>query len=255
MSVQDKPLTVPRASTSDDPVQALGMRLAELAVQIDGWTREVVGNRLGPPATTLGGVLEYHFGWRDVELEPLPQPAPTGKLLRPALALLVSSAVCGEVLPARKAAVAVELVHNFSLVHDDIQDQSDLRRHRPAVWTVWGMPQGINAGDALFALAQTTILEQDSPATLAMARVLNETCLRLVEGQYLDLDLQAGRVPLSQAVYESMIMGKTGALFECAARLGALAAGASPAAQAVNARPSSVIFPALARSPANGFTQ
>src|SRR6266853_5794060 len=85
-------------------------------------------------------------------------PAPAGKKLRPALVLLVAQAVSGEInQAARDAAVAVELIHNFSLVHDDIQDRSELRRHRRTVWSVWGMPQGINAGDALFALAQRVI--------------------------------------------------------------------------------------------------
>src|SRR6266853_4037317 len=90
-------------------------------------------------------------------------PAPAGKKLRPALVLLVAQAVSGEISQAaRDAAVAVELIHNFSLVHDDIQDRSELRRHRPTLWSLWGMPQAINAGDALFALAQVVLLREAS---------------------------------------------------------------------------------------------
>src|SRR5919197_1581593 len=114
-------------------------------------------------------MVAYHLGWRDTDLAELAVPAPSGKKLRPAIALLVSEAVCGSIEPARAAAVALELVHNFSLVHDDIQDRSHLRRHRPTLWSLWGTAQGINAGDALFALAQLA-LARPSPAPVFWAR-------------------------------------------------------------------------------------
>src|SRR5215831_19823570 len=124
-------------------------------------------------------MLEYHLGWRTPDLQRVSQPAPSGKKLRPALVLLVCQAVCGEIVPAaRDAAAAVELIHNFSLVHDDIQDHSALRRHRPTVWSLWGMPQGINVGDALFALAQVVLLREATPLTADMAAELNATALQ-----------------------------------------------------------------------------
>ena len=128
-------------------------------------------------------MLEYHLGWRGVELERLAKPAPAGKKLRPALVLLVSQAVSGEITAAAQhAAAAVELVHNFSLVHDDIQDRSELRRHRPTLWSLWGMPQAINAGDALFALAQVVVVQDDSTLAAQLANELNRAALRLSEG-------------------------------------------------------------------------
>lgn len=174
-------------------------------------------------------MLEYHLGWRDEQLQLLNSPAPAGKKLRPALVLLVCQAVLGETnQPARNVAVAVELIHNFSLIHDDIQDHSDLRRHRRTVWSLWGMPQGINAGDALFALAQTVVVRDGSALAASMAAELNATTLLLAEGQFLDIDLQHGHTPVTLEAYETMIAHKTGALFACACRLGAMAAGADP---------------------------
>src|SRR5690242_17120030 len=122
--------------------------LTELGELVDGWLRQTLTESISAPARRFGAMLEYHLGFRDEQLEPLAKTAPAGKKLRPALALLVCQAVSGELEPARDAAVAVELIHNFSLVHDDIQDRSPLRRHRPTLWTLWGAAQGINAGDA-----------------------------------------------------------------------------------------------------------
>jgi geranylgeranyl diphosphate synthase type I len=142
---------------------------------------------------------------------------------------LVAQAAGGEITPVTRAsAAAVELIHNFSLVHDDIQDNSELRRHRPTVWTLWGMPQGINVGDALFALAQVVIVQQGGPLAAQLAYHLNTTALLLAEGQFLDIDLQSGNTPPTLDAYEAMIQRKTGELFSCACRLGAMAAGASP---------------------------
>jgi geranylgeranyl diphosphate synthase type I len=125
-------------------------------------------------------------------------------------------------------ASAVELIHNFSLVHDDIQDQSDLRRGRPTVWASFGPAQALNVGDSLFALAQLALVHERSAEpdlqVEAIAR-LNQTCLRLVEGQFLDLDLQA-RGGASFEAYQNMVAGKTAALLECAAWLGARYGGA-----------------------------
>jgi geranylgeranyl diphosphate synthase type I len=147
------------------------------------------------------------------------------------LTLLVSEAICGEVDPAHDAAVAVELIHNFSLVHDDIQDDSALRHHRPTLWTIWGMPQGINAGDALFALAQVVLLRPRTQLAAQLAAELNTTALLLAEGQFLDIALQNGHAPATVGGYEAMIARKTGVLFACACRMGAMAAGADASVQ------------------------
>jgi geranylgeranyl diphosphate synthase type I len=207
----------------------LDLELARLGKLTDGWIREAIAANVSAKAERLGAMLEYHFGWRDQHLQLLTVAAPAGKKLRPALVLLVSQAVCGEITPAaRDAAAAVELVHNFSLIHDDIQDRSDLRRHRRTLWSLWGMPQGINAGDALFALAQSIAVRGGTPLAAQIAAELNATTLLLAEGQFLDIDLQQGETLPTQAAYETMITRKTGVLFACACRLGAIAAGASP---------------------------
>jgi geranylgeranyl diphosphate synthase type I len=172
----------------------LDEQLRRLGDETDGCIRTAIAQHVSPKARRLGAMLEYHFGWRDEHLEPLTVPAPTGKKLRPALVLLVCQAVAGEInRPARDAAAAVEIIHNFSLVHDDIQDRSLLRRHRRTVWSLWGAPQGINAGDALFALAQLVVMQGGAAPAAEMGAELNATALLLAEGQFLDIDLQDGK--------------------------------------------------------------
>jgi geranylgeranyl diphosphate synthase type I len=210
----------------------LDAELTRLGELTDAWIRDAIRRHMSPSAKRLAAMLEYHLGWRGPDLELLPKPAPAGKKLRPALVLLVSQAFSGTIQQAaRNSAAAVELIHNFSLVHDDIQDHSELRRHRPTVWTLWGMPQGINVGDALFALAQVVVSEEGSALAAQLAGELNRTTLGLSEGQFLDIDLQDGRTPATLEIYEDMVSRKTGVLFACACRMGAMAAGASVAQQ------------------------
>ena len=97
------------------------------------------------------GMMRYHMGWLDAHLEPV--QAPQGKRLRPVLCLLTCEAVGGSLDHALPAATAIELVHNFSLIHDDIEDQGLTRRHRQTVWSVWGSAQGINCGDGMYTTA------------------------------------------------------------------------------------------------------
>src|SRR5919204_1549154 len=206
----------------------LDEELARLGELTDGWIREAIAQHVSPSARRLAAMLEYHLGWRGPDLQTLAKPAPAGKKLRPALVLLVCQAVRGEInTPARHSAVAVELIHNFSLVHDDIQDRSELRRHRPTLWSLWGMPQAINAGDALFALAQVVVVRDGSTVGAQLAHELNTTALKLSEGQFLDIDLQQGNTPVTLEAYEAMIARKTGVLFATACRMGAMAGGAS----------------------------
>src|SRR5438067_466856 len=100
-----------------------------------------------PSFAGLYDMLRYHHGWLDESLKPI--SAPPGKKLRPVLCLLMADTVAGEWRRAVPAAAALEMVHNFSLIHDDIQDRSPLRRYRDTVWSIWGIGQGITAGDAL----------------------------------------------------------------------------------------------------------
>jgi geranylgeranyl diphosphate synthase type I len=178
-------------------------------------------------------MLRYHMGWADAEGRPL--SAESGKALRPTLCLLACEAAGGDWQDALPAAAALELVHNFSLVHDDIQDHDAERRHRPTVWSVWGEPQAINAGDALLILGRLAVLrlaERGLPVdrVVEAARVLDERTLEIVEGQALDLSFEE-RLDVDEDDYLEMIEKKTGALFDCALRLGALA-GSDDAATA-----------------------
>jgi geranylgeranyl diphosphate synthase type I len=148
-----------------------------------------------------------------------------GKALRPALALL--SARAARAVPDRgvPAAVAVELVHNFSLLHDDIMDGDTERRHRPTAWTVHGVGAAILAGDALLALAQDILLEDGAPQGLWAARCLSAAVLRLIAGQGADLAFeQRSDVTLAECL--AMAGDKTAALMDCACSIGAIHVGA-----------------------------
>lgn len=218
--------------------QAMGVerRLERLSVCVDDWTRQFLGT-VGITTDPLRHMIAYHLGWAGTDLRPLAESVGAGKRLRPGVCLLVAETVSGDFRCSAAPAVAIELVHNFSLVHDDIQDASDVRRHRPTVWALWGAPQAINVGDGLFALSQLALIHEfDSPAppevTVQAIVRLNRTCLALVEGQFLDLELQQAH-EVTLAEYQRMVAGKTAALFQCACELGALYAGAS--GQAVEA--------------------
>jgi geranylgeranyl diphosphate synthase type I len=171
-------------------------------------------------------MLHYHMGWADESLAP--STAPGGKRIRSTLCLLSCEALGGDWSVALPAAAAIELLHNFSLVHDDIEDGDPTRRGRPTLWSVWGVPQAINAGDALFAFAQLALLglarEGVLPSRVGEAMVLfNNTCLAITEGQHLDIAFeQRARVPVAD--YLEMVARKTAALIAAACDLGALVA-------------------------------
>ncbi|HEY2306464.1 MAG TPA: polyprenyl synthetase family protein, partial [Streptosporangiaceae bacterium] len=156
------------------------------------------------------------------------KPAGSGKALRPALALL--SARAAEAAPERgvPAAVAVELVHNFSLLHDDIMDGDEERRHRPTAWTVYGIGAAILAGDAMLALAQDILLEDKGPQGLWAARCLSIAVQRLIAGQGADLAFER-RDDVTLAECQEMAGDKTAALMACACSIGAIHVGAPPA--------------------------
>lgn len=190
----------------------------------------VVASR--PSLRDLYGMLRYHVGWEDRNFQPITGPRPTGKRIRPVLCLLCCEACDGDWARALPAAAAVELVHNFSLIHDDIEDGDSIRRGWPTVWSVWGVPQALNAGDTLFTLAHLALFrltDRGAPpeTVLAALRILLQACLRLTEGQFLDLRFE-GQEEVSVEDYLFMIARKTAELLSAACELGALVAGASP---------------------------
>jgi geranylgeranyl diphosphate synthase type I len=176
----------------------------------------------------LQRMLRYHMGWVEADGSPASH---TGKRLRPALCLLACEALGGDAGRALSLAAAVELVHNFSLIHDDVQDRDRKRHGRDTVWAIWGEAQAINAGDALLAIAHRAMassVDAGLPANAAVraAGLLAERTLEMVEGQVMDLDFE-GRIDVSQEEYLAMVSRKTGALFDASLALGAVAAGAS----------------------------
>jgi geranylgeranyl diphosphate synthase type I len=172
--------------------------------------------------------MRYHLGWEDSSGRP--ETSKGGKLLRPALCLLCCEAAGSEARRALPAAGAVELLHNFTLIHDDIEDGSTERHGRETLWRVWGEALAINAGDAMFALAHLALLQLEDEGhvearVVRAAKMLDETTLRLAEGQHLDLAGAAN----DRASYLSMVEGKSAVLLGASCGLGALAAGADGA--------------------------
>jgi geranylgeranyl diphosphate synthase type I len=185
-------------------------------------------NRLkGPLYFELQQMMAYHMGW---EGERTRSSAGGGKRIRPLLVLLTTAASGGDWQLALPAAASVELIHNFSLLHDDIEDNSPSRRGRPTVWVRWGVSQAINTGDAMFSLAHLMMLELDkgiSPiVTLEAVKIIQNTCLHLTQGQYLDISYE-DRNDLRLEDYYPMISGKTAALIAACTEIGALVAGAN----------------------------
>lgn len=171
---------------------------------------------------------EYHLGWRDQELSPA--GFDPGKLLRPQLVLLACQAVGGDPDQALPLAAGVQLIHDFTLIHDDIEDNSDTRRGRITVWKAWGLAHGINVGDGMFVVAHLALhrLNQAGvPAerALAVLHCFDQTILTVCEGQYLDLSYE-GDLTITTEDYLAMIGRKTAALIDGAASMGALVGGA-----------------------------
>ena len=179
-------------------------------------------------------MMRHQMGWDGDALV-----AP-GKYLRPGMLLQTCESCGGDWGQALPGAIALELLHNFSLIHDDIQDESPLRRRRPTVWNRWGAAQAINAGDGMYALSRLALLDLsergvEEQRVFLAARLLDETCLALCEGQYMDLAFQE-RNDVTLLAYESMIGNKTAAVFQCALEMGALiAVGRGPLSNALAA--------------------
>ncbi len=168
-------------------------------------------------------MVYYHFGW-DEETNGTQQTlSVSGKRVRPLLTCLVSRALSDRHRHVLPAAVAIELIHNFTLIHDDIMDQSLERRHRPTLWSKWGAGQTINAGDGLHALAMSAITRADAPAEIIVKtwEVISQATLAVAQGQMLDVSFET-RDDVTTSEYLEMVSNKTASLIECSARIGAL---------------------------------
>jgi geranylgeranyl diphosphate synthase type I len=168
-------------------------------------------------------IAGYHRGWWDADGRPSAKGA--GKALRPALTVLSAEAAGGPVELAVPAAIAVELVHDFSLLHDDVMDGDAERRHRPAAWAVFGTPQALLAGDAVLALAMQVVAESTAPGRDASLLALIEAVHRLIRGQFDDIAFEP-RTDIEIDACLSMEADKTSALLACAASIGAQALAA-----------------------------
>ena len=188
-------------------------------------------SRLDAPRTKpFHEMITYHMGWTGDGAG----PEATGKRIRPLMVLLCTASCGAGWQLALPAGAAVELVHNFSLVHDDIQDNSDKRRGRPTTWVKWGMPMAINVGDALFVMSNQAIMdlkENHAPEIVVKAaEILHNTCLDLTRGQFLDMSYEE-KNDLAVEDYWPMISGKTAALLSACCHIGALLGGADESGQ------------------------
>ena len=195
-------------------------------------TRTAVDPQLRATVESLPGsmrrVAMYHFGWEHADGTPAAGSA--GKAIRPALVLAATRALGGDPQQAVRAAAAVELAHNFTLLHDDVIDEDSTRRHRPTAWSVFGTADAIIVGDALLALSLRMLAEDRHPASAAASERLAACVIELCAGQQADCAFEE-RAPHEVTLDECLAMAtaKTGALLGCACALGALYAGASAA--------------------------
>ncbi len=167
---------------------------------------------------SLKHIITYHMGWEKDEKD----SGSRGKRIRPLLMLLCAGALDEDIQKVMPAAVSIELLHNFTLIHDDIEDHSPFRHGRPTIWKKWGIPQAINAGDALFSIAQMSMLKLgeiwDERIAAQAAYKLNQTSLQLTRGQYFDLAFENSD-QVAMEIYLEMITGKTAALIALATSL------------------------------------
>jgi geranylgeranyl diphosphate synthase type I len=199
-------------STSPDIEQLIADTEAEIL--------RVLG-RSDPATAGVYEMCRYHMG--------LDGSGSTGKRMRPLLGLLAYSSITGDHRRALPGAAAVELGHNFSLVHDDIEDDDRERRHRPTLWALHGIPQAINTGDMLFSLSRIALhrltdLGFPDRTVLRLMKLYDETCVALCEGQYLDIWMAEHDDGLSVELYFDMIGRKTAALIAASIEAGAVLA-------------------------------
>jgi geranylgeranyl diphosphate synthase, type I len=191
--------------------------LAEMRQEIEKQLRQTIRSDFPESVAGLRHMMEYHFGWLD--------GSASGKRLRPLFLLLACHTVGGDWRQALPAAAAVELIHNFSLIHDDIQDGSETRHNRPTLWTQVGVAQAINAGDAMFTAGLKKIWELETIYPVELVRrcsaILQQTCLSLTRGQFLDISFE-DQETVTEEEYLTMITGKTTSLIAACLQIGAL---------------------------------
>ncbi|MFC0547140.1 family 2 encapsulin nanocompartment cargo protein polyprenyl transferase [Kutzneria chonburiensis] len=200
------------------------------AADVLAWSRNLVDPAMRAAVDTLPAsmrrVAGYHYGWWDAD--GTPRSGDAGKAIRPTLAVLCADAVGGSIVDAVPAAVAVEMVHNFSLLHDDVMDGDVSRRHRPTAWTVFGTGPAILAGDALLTLAFDVLAGSGHPGSRDAMRMISTAVQDLVEGQCEDVSFEErSDVDLSECL--GMAGEKTGALLACSTAIGALYGGGTTA--------------------------
>ncbi len=193
--------------------------VADIHTHVETQCYSAIQEKFNPESVPLKDMLKYHLGFDSKS------STKKGKRIRPLLVCLATHLAGGSWQNALPAAVSIELIHNFSLIHDDIQDQSLTRHDRDTLWLKYGSAQAINAGDALFSLALHEIwkLIKSYPTDVVSkcSQILTTTCLKLTEGQYLDIDFE-DRTNVTPEEYQFMIEGKTTALIAASTRIGAL---------------------------------
>lgn len=208
------PLSIQRQVGSWLPI------LGKYQEQIDKALKLTLQTRTSP----IVKLLQYHMGW--VDKYGVSVNNPTGKAIRPSLCLFTCQAVGGKPDKALMVAVALEFIHNFSLIHDDIQDEDTDRHHRPTLWFEWGKSKALLAGNVMRVLGEQAILPSKAPKIapkdrLACISVLTESYLEMIEGQYLDLSYEE-RQDVTPEEYLEMVSKKTGALMGASMHLGAI---------------------------------
>ncbi|GAB2848688.1 family 2 encapsulin nanocompartment cargo protein polyprenyl transferase [Actinoallomurus bryophytorum] len=202
-------------------------RTARTAGEVLAWSRGMVDPALRSAVDTLPGSMRliagHHFGWWDERGDPT-DVAAGGKAIRPALALLAAEAVGAEPSVAVPAAAGIELVHSFSLLHDDVMDGDRTRRHRPTTWAAFGVGAAILGGDALLTLAFDVLAGSEHPAATESMRRLSAAVQDLVDGQSADIAFET-RADVDLPECLTMAERKTGTLLGCACELGARFAG------------------------------
>ncbi|SED52648.1 geranylgeranyl diphosphate synthase, type I [Streptomyces melanosporofaciens] len=211
-------------ATADEPTATAG----EILVRCRELVRPALAETVGRLHPWVAEMAAYSFGWCDVG--GTPAEGAGGKGVRQALAVLCAEAAGASGEAAVAGAVAVELVHTFSLLHDDIMDGDQTRRTRPTVWKAYGTGPAVLAGDALFALAVEALAAVPGAGAAAAVRRLSVALGDLVHGQADDLLFESrpwtGPAAVGPEEYRTMAEHKTGALLGCAAALGAALAGA-----------------------------
>jgi geranylgeranyl diphosphate synthase type I len=203
------------------PAVARDLDLAQLIADTEAEIARLVAGR-DPSTAGVYEMARYHLGLDG-------SGAPAGKRMRPLLGLLAYASIAGDHRAALPGAAAVELGHNFSLVHDDIEDGDLERRHRPALWARHGIPQAINTGDMLFSLSRVALhrlsdLGFSDAKVLRLMRLYDDTCVALCEGQYIDIATSERDDLMSVELYFDMIGRKTAALIAASIEAGALLA-------------------------------